>query len=129
MMQPDSDTTEPEDCVKYRYNGHEFVVVEEYGDDELVECRECLIREVMEADDDPEDRLKLLTPECHIEWLREPDGGYHGQALRSASGFSGRELIGVNSDGEVVDSVRIYDKDAHRLTSILDASTWDEMKG
>lgn len=117
----------------YRINGHEFAVAEEYENQgaKKVECRECLCQEVLHDGDDHEDHLELMTPECNIEWLREPDGGFHGTALRNACGFSGRELIGVREggklgNGEVVDSVRVYDDDAGLLASMLDQQNWEE---
>jgi hypothetical protein len=91
--------------IDYRFNGHEFEVVERYEDQgsEIIQCSECLIREVLDDDDDPEEYLDLMTEECHIEWLRQPDGGFRGVALRNQSGFPGRQLIAVDSDGEITD--------------------------
>lgn len=109
----------------YEVNGHRFEIVTEYDGDEVVRCSECMVRELVSADDNPDDHLSLMTPECHIEWLREPDGGFHGVALRNASGFSGRQLIAVDSDGEVADTVRVYDDDAYSLASMLDRSEWE----
>ena len=118
----------------YQVNGHEFVITERYEsqDSELIQCRGCLHVEVLDDDDDPEDHLELRTDECHIEWLREPEGRSHGIALRNASYFRGRELIGVREggklgEGEVVDKVRVYDDDAGRLASLLDKQTWKEV--
>jgi hypothetical protein len=108
----------------YRANGHEFEVVAEYEDDESIRCTDCMLREVLSDDKDPDDYLELMTPECHIEWLRQPDGGFRGIALRNASGFQGRELIAVDSDGEVTDTIRVYDDDAPLLGSLLDRSDW-----
>jgi len=125
---PSDSSTGDSNRVKYRLNGHEFAVREDYDGDVIVECRKCLIRELVQADDDPQDRLELLTPECHIEWLRQPDGGFRGVALRSASGFSGRELIAVGSDGEVTDTVRVYDEDAPLLASLLDRHEWEVIR-
>lgn len=115
----------------YRVNGHDFEVVLEFEGSVNVQCRECLLREHIAADrDDPEDYLDLMTPECQIEWLRRPDGEFHGVALRNASGFSGRELIGVKEggdtgNGEVANTVRIYDDDRHQLASLLDMREWN----
>lgn len=127
--------TETEQPATYHVNGHEFVVFETYedGEVELLQCRECLIQEVIGEDEDgPEDYLDLMTPECRIVWLREPDDGFHGIALRNASGFSGRELIGVKEDGgpfgqgDIADKVRVYDDDAPKLQSLLDPQGWEE---
>lgn len=114
-------TTKPD----YEVNGHRFEIVTEFEGDEVVRCSECMVREVLEEDDDPDDHLSLMTPQCHIEWLRQPDGGFRGVALRNASGFSGRQLISVDSDGEVTDTVRVYDDDANALASMLDPSEWE----
>lgn len=115
--------------VNYRYNGHDFEVVVEFQGDKVLQCRDCLIKERLDEDDDPKEHLELMAPQCHIEWLREPDGGFHGVALRNASCFRGRELIGVREggktgEGKVVDNVRIYDDDAALLASLLDKSEW-----
>ena len=110
---------------RYRVNGHEFEVLNTIGDSQLVRCEECLVREVISDDEDHDEYLDLMTPECHIEWLRQPDGGFRGVALRNASGFQGRDLIAVDSDGDVTDTVRIYDDDRHQLASILDLSEWN----
>lgn len=126
----DSDTT-----TRYRVNGHEFEVINTRGVSTLVECTECLFREVISDDEDPEDYLDLMAPECHIEWLRKPeDDGAHGIALRNARYFRGRELIGVRAggdtgNGEVADSVRIYDDDLAHLQSLLDTSEWTRREG
>lgn len=120
----------------HHVNGHEFVVFETYkdGDVEALQCRECLVREVLDDEEDPEDYLELMTPECQIAWLREPDGGFHGVALRNASGFRGRQLIGVKEDGgplgegEIADKVRVYDEDARQLESLLDLRNWERME-
>lgn len=113
----------------YRVNGHEFEVTDEFDGDEAVQCRECMIHQFIYADKDAEEYLDLMTPECHIEWLRKPDDGFHGVALRNASGFSGRELIGVKEGEGVVDSVRVYDDDAGLLSSMLDKSDWQRREG
>ena len=105
-------------------NGHAFEVVAEYEGDQTVRCTDCMVHEHLYEDTDVQDYLELMTPECHIKWLREPDGGFRGVALRNTSGFSGRELIAVDSDGEVTDKVRVYDDDASRLASLLDQSEW-----
>lgn len=116
---------------RYQVNGHDFEVVLEFEGSVNVQCRECLLREHIAAErDDPEDYLGLMTPECQIEWLRRPEDGFHGVALRSASGFSGRELIGVSEggdtgNGEVANTVRIYDDDRHQLASLLDMREWN----
>lgn len=119
----------PQSAADYEVNGHTFEVTEEYGDAKQIQCTECLCLELLKDDQDPDEHLGLMTPECHIEWLREPDGGFHGVALRNASGFQGRELIGVREggklgEGEVADNVRIYDDDAPLLASMLDQSEW-----
>lgn len=111
--------------VRYRVNDHEFEVLNTIGDSQLVRCTECLVREVIADDEDPDEYLELMTPECHIEWLRQPDGGFRGIALRNACGFQGRELIAVNSDEEVTDTVRVYDNDTQRLASLLNKTEWD----
>lgn len=116
-------TNEP--ATTYRVNGHEFEVTDEFDGDEAVECRECMVHQFVEADKDPEEYLELMTDPCHIEWLREPDGGFHGVALRNRSGFSGRELIGVKEGEGVVDTVRVYDDDAPLLSRMLDRSEWE----
>ncbi|NPB78094.1 hypothetical protein G7L64_24670, partial [Shigella sonnei] len=56
----------------------------------------------------------------------------HGVALRNSGAFRGRELIGVREggylgEGEVVDSVRIYDDDVGLLGSLLDRSHWEDL--
>jgi hypothetical protein len=56
-----------------RFNGHEFETVTEFDGDRIVECNACLVRELVEDADDPKDHLELMTPECHIEWLRSHD--------------------------------------------------------
>jgi hypothetical protein len=112
----------------FEVNGHTFETDTEFDGDRVVECSECLVRELVHEGDDPEDRLELLTPECRIEWLREPDGGFRGVALRNASGFSGRQLIAVDSDGEVTDTVRVYDEDARRLASLIDPENWEDIQ-
>jgi len=118
--------SDSKDSDRYRVNGHDFEVVLEFEGSFNVQCRDCLVREHVAAErDDPEDYLELMTPECHIEWPRRPDGGFHGVALRNASGFQGRDLIAVDSDGEVTDTVRVYDDDRHALASILDLSEWN----
>ncbi|ELY91451.1 hypothetical protein [Natrialba taiwanensis] len=115
----------------YRVNGHEFETVKDFGEHgKIVRCQECLVREALDEDDDPNETLELRTPDCHIQWLREPDGGFHGVALRNTNYFPGRELIGVKEDDgdlEVADSVRIYDDDAPQLASLLDKQTWEEV--
>ncbi|WP_247005096.1 hypothetical protein [Halosolutus gelatinilyticus] len=108
----------------YRVNGHEFEVVAEYEGEETVRCANCMVHEHLYEDKDAQDYLELMTPECHIKWLREPDGGFRGVALRNTSGFSGRELVAVDSDGEVTDRVRVYDDDTGLLASLLDQSEW-----
>jgi len=109
----------------YHVNGHEFEVIAEYEGDRTVQCENCMVHEHLYEDKDAQDYLELMTPDCHIEWLRQPDGGFKGIALRNSSGFQGRELIGVNSDGEVTDRIRVYDKDAPLLGSMLDQSEWE----
>ena len=120
------------DDVAYRVNGHEFVVADDLDNvaSEIIQCRECLTKEALDYDEDPDDYLELVTDECHIEWLRQPDGRSHGIALRNSGAFRGRELIGVREggdldEGEVVDSVRIYDDDVDLLGSLLDRSNWE----
>ena len=110
----------------YTVNGHKFEVVERYDteESELIRCTECMVREVLDDDDDPEEYLGLMTEECHIEWLRQPDGGFRGVALRNQSGFPGRQLVAVDSDGEITDKVRVYDEDAPRLAGMLDQQHW-----
>lgn len=123
---PDGGTSQ---TVVYRANGHEFEVVKSFDDGtEILRCCECLRREVLDGEPDPEESLELRTAECRIEWLRDPDDGFHGVALRNSNCFSGRELIGVKETDEkttfdVVDSVRIYDDDAPELASLL-SETW-----
>lgn len=115
--------------IMYRVNGHEFEIVNEYTSAEVLQCRECLAREVLQEENDAEDYLERMTPECHIELLRKPDGNFHGVALRNAQHFRGRELLGIKEDGddlEVVDSIRIYDDDTPQLASLLDKQTWDD---
>lgn len=112
----------------YHVNGHRFIVETEHGGDVVVECRDCMVKELVQSTHDPEEHLELMTPECHVEWLREPDGGFRGVALRNASGFSGRELIAVNEAGEVTDRVRVYDDDAPVLSSMLDKSNWGDRR-
>lgn len=109
----------------YQVNGHDFEVVTEYEGSELLRCTECFVREVLDEDDDPDYYLDLMTDECHIEWLRKPDGGFRGVALRNQACFPGRELIAVDSDGEVTDTVRVYDEDAPLLAGMLDKSEWE----
>jgi len=112
--------------IDYRVNGHKFEVAQRYEDQdsEIIQCTECLVREVLDDDDDPEEYLSLMTEKCHIEWLRQPDGGFRGVALRNQSGFPGRQLIGVDSDGEITDKVRVYDEDAPLLAGMLDQQNW-----
>lgn len=112
--------------IDYRVNGHEFEVVQRYEDQgsEIIQCSECLVREVLDDEDDPEEYLDLMTEKCHIEWLRQPDGGFRGVALRNQSGFPGRQLIAVDSDGEITDKVRVYDEDAPLLGGMLDKQNW-----
>ena len=120
---------EPEHSkINYRVNGHEFEVVQRYEDQgsEIIQCTECLVREVLDDDDDPEEYLDLMTEKCHIEWLRQPDGGFRGVALRNQSGFPGRQLIAVDSEGEITDKVRVYDEDAPLLGGMLDQQNWTE---
>lgn len=118
-MQGITDTT-------YNVNGHLFELVQRYEDQgsEIIQCTECMVREVLNDDDDPEEYLDLMTDECHIEWLRQPDGGFRGVALRNQSGFPGRQLIAVDSDGEITDKVRVYDEDAPLLAGMLDQQQW-----
>jgi hypothetical protein len=112
----------------YRVNGHNFQLTTEFDSgDKVVQCTECLLKQYIDSDDNPEDYLGLMAPECHIEWLREPDDGFHGVALRNASGFKGRQLIGVDSDLEVVDKVRVYDDDAPLLASLLQKDKWEDL--
>lgn len=112
----------------YNVNGHEFEVVQRYEgqDSEIIQCTECMVREVLDDDDDPDEYLDLMTDECHIEWLRQPDGGFRGVALRNQSGFPGRQLIAVDSDGEITDKVRVYDEDAPLLAGMLDQQQWED---
>ena len=119
---------------KYRVNGHEWMVAQtfDHSDSEILQCRECLCKAALDPDDDPDDYLGLVTDECQIVWLRDPAGKSHGIALRNRGGFRGRELIGVREggklgEGEVVDSVRVYDDDAPELASLLDKQNWDEV--
>ena len=116
----------------YRVNGHHFEVIETYDRGrEIVRCTECLARELIDDEDDPEDYLGRMTPECRIVWLREPDGGFHGVALRNAQHFRGRELISVKEDGsdvEVANKIRVYDDDASHLASILDQRRWEAVQ-
>jgi len=118
----------PRGGIEYRTNGHEFKVQTEFDGDEMVQCNECKLKELIREDDDAKDHLELMTPECHIEWLRKPDGGFRGIALRNGSGFSGRQLIAVDSDGEITDTVRVYDDDAGLLASMLDKSQWEKIE-
>lgn len=115
----------------YRVNGHEFETVKDFDEHgEIVRCRECLIREAIDEDDDPNETLDLQTTDCHIQWLRQPDGGFHGVAIRNSNYFRGRQLIGVkeeDGDLEVADTIRIYDDDAPQLASLLDKEVWDEV--
>lgn len=114
--------------IEYRVNGHEFEVVQRYEDQgsEIVQCTDCLDRQALDDDDDPDEYLDLMTEECHIEWLRQPDGGFRGVALRNQAGFPGRQLIAVDSDGEITDKVRVYDEDAPLLSGMLDKQNWME---
>ena len=112
----------------YRVNGHEFEVVQRFErqGSEIVQCRECLAREALDADDDPDDYLGLLSSdECHIEWLRKPEGGSRGIALRNSGAYRGRDLLSVDSDGEIADTIRIYDDDAPLLAGMLDKTDWE----
>lgn len=111
----------------YVVNGHQFEITKTFDHSEsvLVECTECLQREALDEDDDPDEYLGLVSDECHIEWLRKPEGRSRGVALRNSGCFRGRELISVDSDGEVTDRVRVYDDDAPLLASMLDKSDWE----
>lgn len=113
------------DMVSYHVNGHDFEVIEEYESGELLRCTECLVRELLDRGEDPDDYLELMTDDCHIEWLRQADGGFRGVALRNQGCYPGRDLIAVDSDGEVTDMVRVYDEDAALLSGMLDKSEWE----
>lgn len=113
----------------YRVNGHEFEIVAEYDGDKTLRCENCMVHEHLYEDKDAQDYVELMTHECHIEWLRQPDGGSRGVALRNTMRFSGRELVAVDSDGEVTDKVRVYDDDAGLLASLLDHSEWMRCDG
>jgi hypothetical protein len=117
-------TTDNGSSGTYRVNGHEFEVVVEYDGDENLQCENCKIRERLAEEKDAQHYLELMTPECHIEWLRKPDGGFRGVALRNAIGFSGRELVAIDSDGEITDKVRVYDDDVGELGYLLDPNEW-----
>lgn len=109
-------------------NGHTFETVVEFEGDRTVQCLDCGARELIQEDneDDPEDYLELMSPdECKRVVIREADGGFHGLALRNASGFQGRLLEAFDEDGEVQDSIRIYDKDIGTVGRLLDRTEWE----
>lgn len=109
-----------------RIDGHEFETIREFEGNRVLECTECLLRELVEADDDPEYQLATNTSECKIEWLEKPDRSSRGIALRNFYGLSDRQLIMVDADGDVTDTVRVHDEHVDKLASLLDVATWRE---